>query len=127
MAADTQDRLPIFDYDVISEGGPKNREPGEKPKPGDRWEESVFNENPPVGSWRHGDTIVGTVEIHAKGPEEDPRFDAAFTFTAPPCSIRVDDEKVPGGKDWKGKRTVKARGEGREADVEIEFRNPKRW
>jgi hypothetical protein len=126
MAVDEQE-LPIFDYRVISEGGPKNRKPGEKPKPNDKWDEPVWKEDPPEGSWKHGEKSDGTVTIHAKGTEEDPRFDAAFKFTEPRCNIRVEDENVPGGKEWIGKRTVKFRGEGREADIEIEFRNPKRW
>ncbi len=131
MAADAQDKLPIFDYHVISEGGPKNRKPGEKPKPPDKWEEPVWKEEPPDGKWGHGPNEIGKVEIHAKGSEEDPDFDADFTFTDPPCRIKVDG-KVPGGKNWQGKAKAKAKGQdgackGREAEIEIEFKNPKRW
>jgi hypothetical protein len=128
MAADMQDRLPIFDYDVISDGGPKNRKSGEKPKPGDNWDEPVWKEEPPDGNMNHGDLTVGTVKIHAKGSEEDPEFDADFTFTTPP-NVRIKvDGKVPGKDKWVGKGKAHAKGEGREDhNIEIEFRNPKRW
>jgi hypothetical protein len=127
MATEAQDELPIFDYHVISEGGPKNRKPGEKPKPEDRWEELVYKEEPP-GSKEHGDESIGTAEIHAKGSEADPEFDADFTFTDPPdVRIKVDG-KVPGKDKWVGKGKAHAKGEGREDDnIEIEFWNPKRW
>ena len=118
MATEEQRRLPIFDYHVISDGGPK------EPKPGDQWSEVVYEELPPPGSWKIGKQ-VGTVEVHAKGPADAPRFDAFFTFTDPPCYIEVDG-KVPG--NWVGKGKAHAKGEGREDDnIDIEFRNPKRW
>lgn len=125
MAADAQDRLPIFDDHVISDGGPK------EPKPGDTWDEPVWKEEPPDGNWGHGDRTIGTVKIRAKGPAGNPEFDADFTFTDPPCRIKVDG-KVPGRDTWQGKGKAKAKGqvgpcEGREAEIEIEFRNPKRW
>lgn len=120
MAAEVQDRLPIFDYHVISDGGPK------EPKSGDQWDEPVYEELPPPGSKKHGDERIGTVEIHAKGPAEEPWFDAFFTFTKPPCSIKVDG-KVPGRNRWQGKGKASAEGEGRQKEIDIEFWNPKRW
>jgi hypothetical protein len=119
MAADAQGQLPIFDYHVISEGGPT------EPKPSNRWQEDVWKEEPP-GSKEHGDEIIGTVEIHAKGPAGDPTFDADFTFTKPPCSIEVNG-KVPGRDRWQGTGKANAKGEGREKQIDIEFWNPKRW
>jgi hypothetical protein len=127
MATEAQRRLPIFDYHVISEGGPPNRKPGDKPKENDVWDEPVYKEEPPDGNMNHGDLTVGTVKIHAKRPEKNPEFDADFTFIDPPARIKVDG-KVPGGDKWEGKGKAHAKGEGREDhNIEIEFRNPKRW
>lgn len=120
MSGDTERQLPIFDYHVISVGGPT------EPKPGDQWQEDVYEEAPPPGSKKPGDKKVGTVEIHAKGPADEPRFDAFFTFTEPPCSIKVDG-KVPGRGTWRGKGKANAEGEGRQKEIDIEFWNPKRW
>jgi hypothetical protein len=120
MATEEQRRLPIFDYHVISDGGPK------EPKPGDQWEEPVYEEQPPPGSKKKGDKQIGTVEIHAKGPADAPRFDAFFTFTDPPCSITVRGD-VPGRDNWQGKGKANAEGEGRQKEIDIEFWNPKRW
>jgi hypothetical protein len=126
MAADTQDRLPIFDYHVISDGGP----PPPDPDPGDSWDEPVWKEEPPEGSWRYKEKEdpIGTVTIHAKGPAEDPGFDAVFKFTALPCEIKVDG-KAPreGDRRWRGKGKANAEGCGRKKKIDFEFRNPKRW
>jgi hypothetical protein len=123
MAANAQEEVPIFDYHVISDGGPD--EPTE-PKPGEHWEETVWKEEPPDGNWGRG-RLEGRVEIHAKGPAETPRFDAYFTFTNPPCEIKVDGE-VPGRGRWRGKGKANAEGCGRKKkQIDIEFRNPKRW
>ena len=119
MATDAQAGLPVFDYHVISVGGPKD------PKPGNQWDEPVYEELPP-GSKQPGDKRIGTVEIHAKGPAEEPRFDAFFTFTEPPCSIKVDG-KVPGRGSWQGQGKANAEGEGRQKEIDVEFWNPKRW
>jgi hypothetical protein len=120
MAADAQGQMPIFDYPVVSDGGPK-----EPPKPGDKWDETVWKEEPP-GSWEHGDQSIGTVGVQAKGPAGSPRFEADFTFTKPPSSVQVDGD-VPGGDGWQGPGRGRARGPKPDKDVPIEFRNPKRW
>ncbi|HJS25762.1 MAG TPA: hypothetical protein VJ913_01390 [Actinomycetota bacterium] len=116
MAANVEELLPIFDFPVIS-----NDDAPKDPKPGDRWTETVWREDPPPGSWDRGEQI-GTVEIQAIGPSGSPRFKADFSFNG----IEVEGP-VPGGERWQGKGKAKARGPKPDKDVDVEFRNPKRW
>lgn len=124
MATDAQDRLPIFDYPVISDGKP----PHDPPKPGDTWDETVWKELPPPGSKKPDKKeVIGTVTIVAKGPAEDPRFDAEFTFDGLDCRITVKGP-VPGKGQWRGPGKAIVDGcERHEDDHDIEFWNPKRW
>ena len=112
MAGGEED-LPIFDYPVISVGGPK------EPKQGEKWEEDVFRALSSDG-WDHAEANEGKIEIQALGPPGTPNFKAVFGST-------VIDGKVPGGDRWQGKGKAKAKRPDREKDIDIEFVNPKRW
>jgi hypothetical protein len=119
MAAATEKREPVFDFPVISEGGPT------KPKKDEVWTEKVWEEDPPVGSWKHTGQSIGEVKMKALGEESAPDFEARFR-----CKDYDDvdvEGKVPGGKDWQGKGKAKAKGPKPDKQVDIEFRNPKRW
>ena len=119
--ATEEHRLPVFDYHVISDGVP----PNQPPKQGDKWKETVWKEAPPPGSWNHGEEL-GEIEIHALGPPGTPNFHAEFPVDDDD-RIKIDG-KVPGGDGWSGKGKATATGKGRQpVDIDIEFRNPKRW
>ena len=119
--ADAQGKDPIYVDPLVSEGDPPNR----PPKLGDQWTETVWFEDPPPGSWSHSGPSIGTVEIEALAPPGSPNFHAHFHFDAYP-DVDVDG-KVPGGDRWRGKGKAKAKGPKPDKDVNIEFRNPKRW
>jgi hypothetical protein len=120
MAHGPQEPVPIFDYPVISDGEPPNR----PPKPGDQWTEDVWEEGPPPGSWKKKNNPIGTIEIHAKGPAGNPRFDASMTWKDHLLEV---EGAVPGGDSWQGRGKAKAKGPKPDKDVDIEFKNPKRW
>ena len=119
MAADSEKREPVFDFPVISEGGPK------KPKKDEEWKEKVWKEDPPVGSRKHTGQSIGEVEMKALGEESDPSFEAKFR-----CGGYEDvdvEGKVPGGPEWHGTGNGRAKGPKPDKEVPIEFKNPKRW
>jgi hypothetical protein len=119
MAAATEKREPVFDFPVISEGGPK------KPKKDESWTEKVWEEDEPAGSWKHTGPSIGEVDMKALGDESAPDFEAKFRC---PDYDDVDVKgKVPGGGEWTGKGNGRASGPKPERSVPIEFRNPKRW
>jgi hypothetical protein len=117
MAESAQVQLPIFDFPVVS-----NDDAPKDPKPGDKWKEQVWKEDPPPGSWNRGEPL-GEIEVQALGPPESPNFHAEFP-AGDDDPIKIDG-KVPG--PWQGKGTAKAKGKGREKNIPIEFKNPKRW
>ena len=120
MAADVEGRVPIFDLPVVS-----NDDAPKDPKPGDRWTETVWLEDPPP-RWNRGERI-GTVALQALGPPGSPNFKADFTFDDPNYADTSVEGKVPGGDNWQGSGKAKAKGPRPDKDVDIEFMNPKRW
>jgi hypothetical protein len=111
-----QQEVPIFDYRVLSDDGPK------PPLPGAQWTETVWVF---VGNWQKGDELGKVVIKHLAGGGP-PRFEATFNLRGFE-SILVSGS-VPGGERWVGAGRAKARGGGRpDTDVNIEFRNPKGW
>jgi hypothetical protein len=109
--------VPIYDYPVLSDDGPKT------PGPGDEWTEKVWVF---VGDWEKGDELgeVTITYVRGGGP---PQFEATFSLSG--FETIVVSGSVPGGKRWVGVGRAKAVGGGRpdKDDVAIEFRNPKRW
>jgi hypothetical protein len=117
MTHDAQEEVPIFDYPVISDGGPK------EPKPSNRWKEPAWKAVSADG-FDHEDEGLGEIEIHSKGPQGSPRFEAEMMWKG----HRIEVEgPVPGGDRWQGKGKAKAKGPKPEKDVDVEFENPKRW
>jgi hypothetical protein len=108
--------VPIFDYPVLSEDGPKT------PSPGAKWKEKVWVFK---GDWEKGDKLGEVMITYPEGGGA-PQFVARFSLDD--FEPIVVSGSVPGGKRWVGVGRAKAVGGGRpDKDVTIEFRNPKRW
>ncbi len=118
--------VPILDFSVLSDD-PRPADP----KPGVI--ETVWKfEGEVGGEWQRGEEL-GEVRIQESANK---RFTADFTFDNDPVTVTVTGP-VPhtGGRPWKGKAKAKAKShgrekdksDGREKDVPIESRNPKKW
>jgi hypothetical protein len=113
--------VPILDFPVISdEGRPAD------PKPGVI--EKVWRFGGEVdGQWQRGERL-GEVRIEEPG---DRQFVAHFTFDE--GTVKYRPVTVTGavpqedGRPWVGTGRAKAQSDGREQDVDIEGRNPKKW
>jgi hypothetical protein len=109
--------VPIFDYPVLSDDG------REAPRPGAEWTERVWVF---VDNWEKGNELGQVTIKYLKGGNGPPQFEATFSLSG--FETIVVSGSVPGGKRWVGVGSAKAVGGGRpDKDVDIEFRNPKRW
>ena len=105
---------PIFDFAVLS----VEREGYEGPSD---WTETVYR----FTSWDppYGDPI-GQVRITEPGGK---RFVARFTFQGSrPVTVTGEVPETDGTR-WVGRGRAQAKDDGREKDIEVESRNPKKW
>lgn len=113
--------VPILDFSVLSD----NPRPAD-PKPGVI--ETVWRfEGEVDGKWQPGEEL-GKVRIHEPGNK---RFEAHFTFNKGPDKYRpvtvTGEVPYTDQRPWEGKGRARAKSDGREKDVDIEGRNPKKW
>ena len=110
-----QTEQPIFDYAVLSDGGEASKEQGGSTETVWRF----VSWDPPFGN------AIGEVRITAPS---DRRFVAHFTFTngSRPVTVQGDIPETD-GRRWVGRGRARAKDDGREEDIDIEFRNPKKW
>jgi hypothetical protein len=113
--------VPILDFSVLSD----NTRPAD-PRPG--FIETVWRfEGEADGTWQPGEEL-GEVHIHETGKK---RFVAHFTFDKVtdryrPVTVKGDVPSTD-GRSWVGKGRARAASDGREKDVVVESRNPKKW
>lgn len=108
-------RQPIFDFPVLSDGRQDTKNPNE-------WEETVWRFE---GDWERGEEI-GKVLISELGGK---MFKAHFTFTDRDYHPVTVTGAIPetDGRPWVGKGKARAISDGRERDIDVECRNPKKW
>ena len=106
---------PIFDYPVISDGSEGSKGQGGSTETVWRFE----SWDPPYGD------PIGGVRITETGSDG---FVAHFTFTdsSRPITVQGDIPETDGRKGA-GSGRARAKDDGREEEIDIEFRNPKKW
>ena len=119
------ERVPIFDYPVLSDervsAGRSLAEAG----PGQR----VFSDETVwelIGDWERGKKL-GSVTIQEIPTTRPGRTEFCATFDFDDRSPIVVTGFVPGDGSWVGRGNGAAHGANRHGAVDVEGRNPKRW
>ncbi len=120
-----EERVPIFDFRLLSDERVSAGRTLEEAGPGQR----VFSDEKVwelVGDWERG-TELGSVTIEETPTNRPGRILYRATFDFGDLAPLVVTGFVPGGGTWVGEGAGTAIGRGKHGTVAVAGRNPKRW